>query len=122
VKDFCFFLYFSEAMIQLIRDKAKALLSGIRKVRMFRNKYVVAILVFLVWIVFFDENNLLAHHRNKQRLKALKEQRIVYREKIEADNRKLEELRSGNKNLEKYAREQFYMTKPDEDLFLVVEK
>ena len=72
--------------------------------------------------MFFDENNLVSHHRNKLRLKALKEQRIFYREKIEADKRKLEELRSGNDNLEKYAREQFYMTKPDEDLFLVVEK
>ncbi len=86
------------------------------------NKYVLTIFLFLVWIVFFDENNLLTQHRNKQRLKTLKEQRDFYREKIESDNRKMEELRSGPENLEKYAREQFLMTKPGEDLFLVVEK
>ena len=94
----------------------------IGRVKLLRNKYAVAILIFLAWILFFDENNLMAHHRNKQRLKALKEQRVFCREKIEADKRKLEEVRSGNRNLEKYAREQYYMTKPDEDLFLVVEK
>ncbi|HPT32311.1 MAG TPA: septum formation initiator family protein [Prolixibacteraceae bacterium] len=109
-------------MIQVIKNKAKELLKKIGRIKFLRNKYAVAILVFLAWILFFDENNLMAHHRNKQRLKMLKEQKIFYREKIEADKRKLEELRSGNRNLEKYAREQFYMTKPDEDLFLVVEK
>ncbi len=85
-------------------------------------KYLIALLVFLTWITFFDENNLLAQRRNKLRLKTLLEQRDFYREKIEADNRKMEELRSGAENLEKYAREQFLMTRPDEDLFLVVEK
>lgn len=97
-------------------------LEKIRNNKWFRNKYVVAASLFLLWIVFFDENNMVQHHRNKQRLKALKEQRTFYREKIEADNLKMEELRSGAKNLEKYAREQFYMSRPDEDLFLVVEE
>lgn len=86
------------------------------------NKYVVTTTLFLLWILFFDDNNLKSHRRNKLRLKNLKEQCIFYREKIEADTRKMEELRSGADNLEKYAREQFYMTKLDEDLFLVVER
>jgi len=93
----------------------------IRHNSLLTNKYVVATFLFLLWIFFFDENNLMAHRRNKVRLNNLKEQRTFYREKIEADTRKMEELRSGSANLEKYAREQFYMTKPDEDLFLVVE-
>jgi cell division protein FtsB len=109
-------------MKEWITDKMNRLRTRVGRVKLLRNKYAVAILIFLAWILFFDENNLMAHHRNKQRLKALKEQRVFYREKIEADKRKLEELRSGNRNLEKYAREQYYMTKPDEDLFLVVEK
>jgi cell division protein DivIC len=109
-------------MQQQMKEKLKAVILRIRRIKMLRNKYALAILLFLLWIVFFDENNLVAHHRNKHRLKALKEQSVIYRERIEADKKKLEELRSGSKNLEKYAREQFNMTKPDEDLFLVVEK
>jgi cell division protein DivIC len=109
-------------MKQQMKEKLKAIFDKVRSIKMLRNKYAVAIILFLLYIVFFDENNLVAHHRNKLRLKALKEQRVLYRERIETDKKKQEELRSGSKNLEKYAREQFYMTKPDEDLFLVVEK
>lgn len=93
----------------------------IRNYPMLTNKWMVASVLFLLWILFFDENNLVQHRKNRLRLKALKEQRHFYREKIAADTRKMEELRSGAANLEKYAREQFYMTRPDEDLFLVVE-
>ena len=83
---------------------------------------MIALVLFLLWITFFDQNNLVQHRRNKQRLKALKEQQDFYRVKIEEDHLKMEELRSGEDNLEKYAREQFNMTRSDEDLFLVVEK
>lgn len=100
----------------------KPLLNKLRNSKLLRNKYMIALILFAVWISFFDQNNLVQHRRNKQRLKALKEQRAFYREKIEADNLKMEELRSGVDNLEKYAREQFNMTRPDEDLFLVVEE
>ena len=89
---------------------------------MLKNKYFIAGLIFLVWIMFFDENNIISHRRNKKRLSALKAQQEYYREKIAADNQKIEELRSGQDNLEKYAREQFYMSKPDEDVFMIVEK
>ena len=97
-------------------------LGMIRDYPMLTNKWMVASVLFLLWIVFFDENNLVEHRKNRLRLKALKEQRQFYREKIEADTRKMEELRSGAGNLEKDAREQFYMTKPDEELFRVVEE
>jgi len=100
----------------------KSVLEYIRNIKILRNKVVVAIFLFLIWIVFLDENNLVAHRKNKLRLKELKEQRSFYREKIAADKLKMEELRSGSGNLEKYAREQFNMSKPDEDLFLVTDK
>ena len=100
----------------------KRVLKKIRNSKLLRNKYAIAILLFVFWISFFDQNNLVQHSRNKKRLKALKEQREFYREKIEADNLKMEELRSGVDNLETYAREQYNMTRSDEDLFLVVEE
>jgi cell division protein DivIC len=94
-------------------------ISNKRLVKLLVNKYFIAGMVFLVWMVFFDDNNLISHSRNKKRLSALKAQKEYYQEKIEEDNRKIEELRSGLNNLEKYAREQFYMSKPDEDVYIV---
>ena len=89
--------------------------------KMFRNKWIIAIVLFLTWIVFFDENSIVSHQKNKQRLFELKQQEDYYRERIEVDKQKLEDLKAGEEKLEKFAREQYYMSKPDEDVFVVVE-
>ena len=87
-----------------------------------RNKYFIASILFLVWIAFFDEHSFVAHKENKRRLKYLKEQQVYYKNNIATDQRKLQELNAGKEELEKYAREQFNMSKPNEDLFLVVQE
>ena len=87
-----------------------------------RNKYFIASLLFLVWIIFFDENSFVTHRENKQRLEELVQQKEYYKQKIAEDDQKLEDLKAGTKELEKFAREQYYMSKPDEDVFIVVEE
>jgi cell division protein FtsB len=94
--------------------------SGVLKV--VRNKFLVAIILFFAWIVFFDENSIVYHQRNRHRLNEMNEQKEYYREKIKEDRQKLEDLNSGTGDLEKFAREQYFMSKPDEDVFIVVEK
>ncbi len=86
------------------------------------NKYVIASLLFLAWIVFFDENSFVSHAENKSRLRDLNRQKVYYQERIASDMQKMEDLNAGIKELEKFAREQYYMSKPDEDLYIVVEK
>ena len=87
-----------------------------------RNKYLVAFILFFAWIVFFDDNSVISHQQNKQRLRELVEQKEYYKERIASDKQKLEDLKSGIADLEKFAREQYFMSKPDEDVFIVVEK
>jgi cell division protein FtsB len=86
------------------------------------NKYFIATVLFLAWFLFFDENSFMAHQKNKQRLEELTRQKEYYIEKIASDKQKLEDLNAGKEELEKFAREQFFMSKPDEDVFIVVEK
>jgi len=93
--------------------------SGVFKI--LRNKYVIASLLFLTWIIFFDENSIVSHQKNKRRLYELKQQEEYYRARIEADKEKLEDLKAGEEKLEKFAREQYYMSKSDEDVFIVVD-
>ena len=100
--------------------KAKELVVKILKMTI--NKYLIALLAFVVWIVFFDDNNLRQHQKNKMELALLEEQVDFYKHKIEADKRKLYELQTNDENLEKFAREQFYMKKADEDIFVIVEE
>ncbi len=87
-----------------------------------RNKYVIASAIFLVWIFFFDEHSFIAHAQSRSRLSNLQKQQLYYKEKIESDQQKLKELKAGVVELEKYAREQYYMSKPNEDVFIVVDK
>ena len=89
--------------------------------KILRNKWIVTSILFLTWIIFFDENSIVSHQKNKRRLYELKQQEDYYRERIEVDKQKLEDLKAGEEKLEKFAREQYYMSKPDEDVFVVVE-
>lgn len=86
----------------------------------FRNKYFLTIFLFLIWIILMDSNNLLLRIREVRELRKLKSDKEYYTNKIENDKNKLKELKTDNHNLEKFAREQYRMKKPDEDLFIVL--
>lgn len=85
-----------------------------------KNKYILTLIIFAVWIILLDSNNLLSRYKEVKNLKKLKSDREYYLRRIEEDKRKLYELKTSNRNLEKYAREQYRMKKPDEDLFIVL--
>ena len=85
-----------------------------------KNRYVITILIFLVWLILLDPNNLISRVREIQTRNKLEREKEYYMSRIEEDRRKLNELRTSDENLEKYAREQYRMKKPDEDLFIIV--
>ena len=91
-------------------------------VKILKNKWIVTSILFVIWIVFFDENSIVSHQKNKRRLFELKQQEEYYKERIEADKQKLVDIEAGEEKLEKFAREQYFMSKPDEDVFVIVEK
>lgn len=85
-----------------------------------RNKYILTIAIFVVWLLLFDSNNLLARYKEMRELHKLKIDREYYINKIETDRKKLHELKTDNQNLEKFAREQYRMKKADEDLYIIL--
>ncbi|MGI5914500.1 MAG: FtsB family cell division protein [Bacteroidales bacterium] len=86
----------------------------------FKNKYVITIILFLLWIIFFDANNLISRVRERMELNKLKAEKEYYLEKIESDSSRLMELRTDDENLEKFAREQYRMKNPDEDIYIII--
>jgi len=86
-----------------------------------RNKYVLTIAVFTVWMLFFDQNNMVDRVKMSSEIRQLEEDREYYQEQIRKDSARFSELTSNKENLEKYAREQFLMKKSDEDVFVVIE-
>ncbi len=90
--------------------------------KVLKSRYFIASVLFLAWIVFFDENSFVSHAENKRRLNELTRQKEYYKERIETDKQKLEDLNAGKNQLEKFAREHYFMSQPDEDIFIVVEE
>jgi len=85
-----------------------------------RNKYLLTLLIFILWILLLDSNNLISRYREMKNLKSLKSEKEYYVRRIEEDKRKLYELKTDDRNLEKFAREQYRMKKPDEDLYIIL--
>lgn len=85
-----------------------------------RNKYLLTLIVFLFWILLFDNNNLIDRYHDLKNLHQLEKDKVYYMERIEEDKRKLHELKTDDENLEKFAREQYHMKKDDEDIFIIV--
>lgn len=87
-----------------------------------KNKYVIAILAFLLWMTVFDENNFIAQYKTRQKLKELEKDKKYYTTEIANNKENLNELMSSMDNLEKFAREKYLMKRDNEDIFVFVEE
>jgi cell division protein DivIC len=87
-----------------------------------RNKYLVSLVVFMVWISFFDRNDLFTQWERKQELEKLENSKLYYEEQILSTQKELDELQNNPAALEKFARENFYLKRPEEQVFIVAEK
>jgi cell division protein FtsB len=85
-----------------------------------RNKYLIALLVFLVWLLIFDRNSLIDRVKYIRTLNSLEDEKQYYLERIDEDSRRLNELKTDRDNLEKFAREQYFMKRENEDVFVIV--
>lgn len=87
-----------------------------------RNKYFIASGLFILWITFFDDDNLIERIRYMSEISSLKSDKEYFLQKIKEDSQKLKELKTNKKNLEKFAREQYLMHRDNEDIFVIVEE
>ncbi|MFZ2907402.1 MAG: septum formation initiator family protein [Cyclobacteriaceae bacterium] len=88
----------------------------------FRNFYIVAGLIFLVWMLFLDSNDFVSRYKLTAKLRSLEGEKEYYLEKIKEVEKDKEELMGTRELLEKFAREKYLMKKDTEDIFIVVEE
>jgi cell division protein DivIC len=86
------------------------------------NKYTISLIVFSVWVVFFDQNNLIDRLKSRQRLSQLKSDTVFYQEKIRENREAIRLLKTNPQNLEKFAREKYRMKTPEEEVFVILKK
>jgi len=83
------------------------------------NKYILSLIIFSVWMTFLDVNSWLIHHELNQEINDLEASISHYTTEIAIDQKQLKELNSAPENLEKFAREQFHLIKPGEEIYLI---
>jgi cell division protein DivIC len=84
-----------------------------------RNKYLITICAFVVWMFFFDTRDIITQRERSNELEKLKESKAYFTSEIEKETKALEELKSDPAAIEKLAREKYFMKKDNEDLFII---
>ena len=86
-----------------------------------RNKYLLALIAFAVWMLFFDSNNLIIQAERRSELRQLEKSKAFYAAEIEKERQFSQDLKANSATIEKYARERYLMKRDNEDLYLVPE-
>ncbi|MFT3846531.1 MAG: septum formation initiator family protein [Lacibacter sp.] len=84
----------------------------------FKNKYLLTIIGFGVWMFFFDRNDVVTQISRFKKLTELKSNTAYYNQKIEAAKTELKKRETDPSAYERIAREKYYMKKDNEDIFL----
>ena len=87
-----------------------------------KNKYLIAIVLFIVWITFFDNFNLIKQSKIKKNIKQLEKNKKFYIQEITKDSSEYYDLLNDAEKREKFAREKFLMKKEDEDVYIIRRK
>ncbi len=85
-----------------------------------KNKYFLSFTALLVWVVFFDKNDILSQMDMTKKLNTLKEEKQYYINEIANSKTDMSNLKTDVKSLEKFAREKYLMKKDNEDIYVIV--
>ena len=87
-------------------------------IKFLTNRYIIILLIFIVWMVFFDENSLLNHMEFNREIDQLNSEKEYYEKNIKADKELIENL-DDKEELEKFAREEYKMKKANEEIYII---
>jgi cell division protein DivIC len=82
------------------------------------NKYVWVLLFFCTWMLFLDNYSYFDHRILNNEINELEDNKKYYEEEIRKDKEAIKLLKNDDQ-VEKYAREKYYMKKDSEDIYIV---
>lgn len=85
-----------------------------------RFKYLVTFAFFLLIVGVLDENSLMKRYEKWNVLSELRSELQMYQDKYNSDTKMLKSL-SNRDTLERFARENYYMHRENEEVFVIVE-
>lgn len=89
-----------------------------RYLKYFRNKFILAFTIFAVYALFLDDVDIFMIYGKKRRLGQLEDQKIELADKLK-EIEDMQRVLHNNYSLEKFAREERFFHKDDEDVFVI---
>ena len=86
------------------------------------NKYWLVTILFLGLTFTAGDSNLYKRYVYIKKIQELEKEIKQYKEEIEINTKKLNDLRTDKEGLERFARDEYLMKKADEDVFIIKEK
>ncbi|MBE2247847.1 MAG: septum formation initiator family protein [Candidatus Competibacteraceae bacterium] len=86
--------------------------------RIIKNKYLIVSVFFLVWMAFFDNNNWIYLKRLTEEAQQKRSDYAWYKEEIEKAHAEYNNITTDMSTIEKFGREQYYMKRTDEDVYV----
>ena len=87
-----------------------------------RNKYILCLSFFMIWMFFFDRNSFISQFQYKNQLNTLDDKMEYYESEIIDVRADYDALFSDQASIDRFAREKYWMKKENEDVFLIVEE
>ncbi|HHB52560.1 MAG TPA: septum formation initiator family protein [Saprospiraceae bacterium] len=84
--------------------------------RLILNKYGLVFFIFLIWMLFFDSRNMIVQVKLSKKIDNLKKEKKEYASKYKKIIKEKHDL---NENLEKFAREKYFMHKENEVVYII---
>ncbi|MFN3968723.1 FtsB family cell division protein [Flavobacterium sp.] len=82
------------------------------------NRYVIVLVFFIVWMLFIDNTSYMEQRVLNKQLDELEDNKKYYQDEIRKDQENIKLLKNPDQ-IEKYAREKYYMKRDSEDVYII---
>ncbi|MES2764050.1 MAG: septum formation initiator family protein [Bacteroidota bacterium] len=90
--------------------------------KILKNKYFLVIIGLIVWLLYFDKNDVFTQFELVSKCNKLNIEKSYYIAEIENNKKDIIELQNNKESLETFAREKYLMKRDNEDVFVFVQK
>ena len=90
--------------------------------KILKNKYFLVIIGIIVWLLYFDKNDVFTQFDLVSKCNKLNAEKEYYIAEIENNKKEILELQTNKESLETFAREKYLMKRDNEDVFVLVKK
>jgi len=90
--------------------------------KLFRSFYFIVGSIFVIWMVFFDINDIYTQYQRREKLQQLQRDKVFYAKGIKNIKEERAKLSTDPKKLEKFAREKYFLKKKGEDVYVILKE